>query len=41
MRLPFEKFDGGYASHLGVSPKFFTAPTKEGVQRLDLESTRL
>lgn len=29
MRLPFEKMNGGYASHLGIDPKFFTAPTKE------------
>ena len=30
MCLPFEKMDGGYASHLGIDPKFFTASTKEG-----------
>ncbi len=29
MRLPFEKMDGGCASHLGIDPKFFTADTKE------------
>ncbi len=23
MKLPFEKFNGGYASHLGIDPKFF------------------
>lgn len=23
MKLPFEKFSGGYASHLGIDPKFF------------------
>jgi formate C-acetyltransferase len=23
MKLPFEKFSGGYASHIGVDPKFF------------------
>lgn len=23
MRLPFEEFNGGYASHLGIDPKFF------------------
>lgn len=23
MKLPFEKFNGGYASHIGVDPKFF------------------
>lgn len=34
MKLPFEKMPGGYASHFGVDPKFFTAPTHEekGVQ---------
>ncbi len=30
MCLPFGKFGGGYASHLGINPKFFTAETKEG-----------
>lgn len=30
MQLPFEKMGGGYASHLGIDPKFFTASTKEG-----------
>lgn len=25
MKLPFEEFCGGYASHLGIDPKFFTA----------------
>ena len=29
MQLPFEKFNGGYASHLGIDPKFFTARTSE------------
>ena len=29
MKLPFEKFSGGYASHLGVDPKFFTADSLE------------
>ncbi|MBP3705648.1 MAG: hypothetical protein J6J13_00150 [Clostridia bacterium] len=24
MKLPFEKFSGGYASHIGVDPKFFS-----------------
>lgn len=24
MRLPFEEFNGGYASHIGVDPKYFT-----------------
>ncbi len=27
MQLPFEKFSGGYASHLGVDPKFFKGET--------------
>ena len=30
MRLPFEKMGGGYASHLGIDPKYFTADSKEG-----------
>ena len=30
MRLPFEKFNGGYASHFGIDPKFFKAPDNEG-----------
>ena len=30
MRLPFEKMGGGYASHFGVDPKYFTAPDFEG-----------
>ena len=30
MKLPFEKMGGGYASHLGIDPKFFTAGTLEG-----------
>ncbi len=30
MRLPFEKMEGGYASHLGIDPKYFTAETFEG-----------
>ncbi len=29
MVLPFEQFNGGYASHLGVDPKFFKADTNE------------
>lgn len=29
MKLPFEKFNGGYASHLGIDPKFFTGKTYE------------
>ncbi len=24
MKMPFEKFNGGYASHLGIDPKYFT-----------------
>ena len=30
MKLPFVKFNGGYASHFGIDPKFFTAPDYEG-----------
>lgn len=30
MCLPFEKMDGGYASHFGIDPKYFTADTMEG-----------
>ncbi|MCR5522113.1 MAG: hypothetical protein K6F64_00525 [Clostridia bacterium] len=29
MNLPFEKFNGGYASHLGIDPKYFKAPSYE------------
>ena len=29
MKLPFEKFNGGYASHLGIDPKFFKAESFE------------
>ena len=29
MKLPFGEFNGGYASHLGIDPKFFTAETVE------------
>lgn len=34
MNLPFEEFNGGYASHLGVDPKYFTGETyeKKGIQ---------
>ena len=34
MKLPFEKFCGGYASHLGIDPKFFSGEDKgeKGVQ---------
>ncbi len=30
MKMPFEKMNGGYASHLGVNPKYFKADTYEG-----------
>lgn len=30
MKLPFEKMGGGYASHMGIDPKFFTADSFEG-----------
>lgn len=30
MKLPFSKFNGGYASHFGIDPKFFKAPDYEG-----------
>ena len=29
MKLPFGEFNGGYASHLGIDPKFFNAETVE------------
>lgn len=29
MKLPYEKFDGGYASHFGVDPKYFTGSSFE------------
>jgi len=29
MKLPFEKFNGGYASHLGVDPKYFNSGSYE------------
>lgn len=29
MKLPFEKMCGGYASHFGIDPKFFTGETTE------------
>ena len=29
MKLPFERFNGGYASHLGVDPKYFSAQSME------------
>jgi len=30
LRLPFGAFRGGYASHLGLDPRYFTAPDYEG-----------
>ncbi len=30
MKLPFDKFNGGYASHLGIDPKYFREETFEG-----------
>lgn len=30
MKLPFIEFNGGYASHMGIDPKFFSAPDLEG-----------
>ena len=34
MKLPFEEFNGGYASHLGVDPKYFKGETceKKGIE---------
>lgn len=29
MKLPFEKFDGGYAQHLGINPNYFKAESYE------------
>lgn len=29
MKLPFEEFNGGYASHLGIDPKYFKGETYE------------
>lgn len=29
MRLPFEEFNGGYASHLGIDPKYFVGESYE------------
>lgn len=29
-KLPYEGMCGGYASHFGIDPKYFTAPTMEG-----------
>lgn len=30
MKLPFGKMNGGYASHLGIDPKYFSSETDEG-----------
>ncbi len=30
MKMPFEKMNGGYASHLGIDPKYFNAADNEG-----------
>lgn len=30
MKMPFEKMNGGYASHLGIDPKYFTSDNTEG-----------
>ena len=30
MKMPFEKMNGGYASHLGIDPKYFTSDSTEG-----------
>lgn len=30
MKLPFDKFNGGYASHLGIDPKYFKSESYEG-----------
>ncbi|MDD4413137.1 MAG: pyruvate formate lyase family protein [Oscillospiraceae bacterium] len=30
MYLPYDRMSGGYASHMGIDPKYFTASTKEG-----------
>lgn len=30
MQMPFEKMNGGYASHLGIDPKYFKSETDEG-----------
>jgi formate C-acetyltransferase len=37
MKLPFEEFNGGYASHLGIDPKYFTGDdySKKGIQFRD------
>lgn len=33
MKIPFETFNGGYASHLGINPNYFKEPTYEGKGR--------
>jgi len=30
LKLPYDAFKGGYASHLGLDPRYFTAPDFEG-----------
>lgn len=30
MKMPFEKMNGGYASHLGIDPKYFKSDSYEG-----------
>lgn len=37
MKMPFEKMNGGYASHLGIDPKYFKSETKaeKGVEFRD------
>ena len=30
MKMPFEKMNGGYASHLGIDPKYFKSESYEG-----------
>jgi formate C-acetyltransferase len=37
MQLPFGQFNGGYASHLGIDPKYFTAksPEEKGIEFKD------
>ena len=30
MKMPFEKMNGGYASHLGIDPKYFASESYEG-----------
>lgn len=43
MKLPFEKMNGGYASHLGIDPKYFKSATYEekGVEFRDKVITPL